>query len=455
MSATITITQPTRSGKGMPPMTAARLNIFQRLVRQWDDLHPYNAAQIMRIEGSPDLAKARQAWHDALESLGLGRVRVVGHDYHHECLNGDAISYTVSSVSDRLSLDDYITAELNRPFLASDDVPFRPFILPDGDNAHWAGVTYQHWVADSASIRLLLREWFLRMFYPSAANGRRLRQANGGYWRFFGPEKAHWQLGEGILSSLRWGARFKRVRRIENGDVGDFSVRFTLHRPVDLLIDPLRAYARAHSATVNDVFLAAIAEACDRYVPAVRTPRRQDLALGTIVDLRPHAKTDLSDVFGLFLGFTSVICRPRHFANWDTLLSTVARQAALHKKTGVPQASVVRMLAGLAAGRFLNRKKVVNFYRKRVPLAGGISNVNMNACWPSQYHPEPMLDYVRVSPTGPMMPLVFTTTTLGQGMNVGLTYRPSVIRDDLASQIAAMVLHRLSTIAGRLVAQNI
>ena len=39
-------------------MVHSRLNIFQRLVRQWDSLHPYNAAQVMQLEGEPDFVPA-------------------------------------------------------------------------------------------------------------------------------------------------------------------------------------------------------------------------------------------------------------------------------------------------------------------------------------------------------------------------------------------------------------
>src|SRR5581483_11077138 len=147
-------------------------------------------------------------------------------------------------------------------------------------------------------------------------------------------------------------------------------------------------------------------------------------------------------------GFTSVICRPRHFRNWDALLSSVAIQSASHKESGVPQASVVRMLAGVAAGSVFSPEKVVGFYRKRCPMAGGISNVNMNRTWASRYYPGPLLDYVRVSPTGPMMPLVFTTTTLGDRLNVGLTYRQAVVPDDRAQDIAGAFLGRLASLTG-------
>ena len=62
---------------------------------------------------------------------------------------------------------------------------------------------------------------------------------------------------------------------------------------------------------------------------------------------------------------------------------------------------------GLLAGRLLKPDRAVHLYRKRVPLAGGISNINLSTTWASDYHPTPLLQYIRVSPTGPMMPLVF------------------------------------------------
>ena len=424
----------------------APFNIFQRLVRQWDQLHPYNAAQVLKIQGEPDFQRLEQQWHEGLDRLGLGCVHVNGRGYHHECMNGQASTHGVGRLPAGTTLAQHISAELNRPFDHRDPVPFRPFVIQE-EGAYWMGLVYQHWVADSASIRLLLREWFVRVHDPAAAMSRPVRVPDAGYWKLFGPERAHWRLVEGILSSFRWGIRFRRVRRIEGKRFGNFTTQFLLKEIDDGLIADLRPAARACGATVNDVFLAAIAEACNRHVPAQRTSRRQDLALGTIVDLRPYISEDLSDVFGLFLGFTSVICRPGHLGDWDTLLRSIAAQSAQHKESGVPQASIVRMLAGLAAGKFLEREKVIGFYRKRVPLAGGISNVNLNGTWASEYHPQFIEDYVRVSPTGPMMPLVFTATTLGKRLNMALSYRQAVVPDCRAERILEEVTDRLRQFA--------
>src|SRR5271167_2074569 len=60
------------AAEAMPRRGRAKFNVFQTLVRQWDSLHPYNGAQIVKIKGTVDLKLCRQAWFKALESLNLG-----------------------------------------------------------------------------------------------------------------------------------------------------------------------------------------------------------------------------------------------------------------------------------------------------------------------------------------------------------------------------------------------
>jgi hypothetical protein len=422
------------------------LNLFQRLVLQWDRLHPYNAAQVLKLSGPARSGDLSAAWQETLGTLGLGRVHVNGQHFRHQSLNGELQRYPVRELSPGSCLCDFISEQLNRPFDDVHEPPFRPFVVDQGDH-HYAGIVYHHWIADSVSIRILLREWFLRLHRPELARTVPLRHPHGGYWSIFGPQQTNWALAEGFLSSVRWSSRNRRVARVEHPGYTDFNCRFALHEVGGGLIEPLLGFARRNGATLNDLFLAVVAEVCRQFVPIRRTPRRTDLALGTIVDLRPYARQDLSDTFGLFLGFTSTLCRPEDLADFSRLVKTIAAQSRLQKKTGVPLSSPVRMLAGLAMGRFLNRDKVVEFYRKRVPLAGGISNVNLNRSWAADFYPSPLLDYIRVSPTGPMMPLVFTPTTLGDHLHFGLTYRPSLIAPPQACEMAAHFTQRLRSLA--------
>src|SRR5437762_479063 len=105
------------------------LNLFQRLVRQWDRVHPYNAAQVLRIDGDADVPRLEAAWQDALATLGLGKVHCDGRQFHFEPVNGDAALYRVARLPPGTTLEHHVAAELNRPFHEGIDLPLRPFVI--------------------------------------------------------------------------------------------------------------------------------------------------------------------------------------------------------------------------------------------------------------------------------------------------------------------------------------
>lgn len=442
---------PTKSlSHSIPEMeTVGRLNVFQRLIRQWDRLHPYNVVQMLKVRGSLNIETLRSAWHDAMQSLGLGLVAVAGNSYRFECLNGQAVHHTVRLCPADTNLEDWISDELNTPFDPKETAPFRPFALA-GDGYFWMGFSYQHWVTDNAGVRMVMREWFVRMFDPSAASQQPVRPRSAGYLSLFNPHRSGWHPGEALLSSLRWQSQLRRVRRIENPQsFSDLSVRSLIMQSPDGLIDGLCRAARARGVTVNDLLMAALAEGCDHFVPVKRRYHRRDLAVGTIVDLRSKSDRQLDDVFCPLLGFASVSCRPGTLNNWDRLLSSIAFQTRRQKRTGVPQYSWLRMLAGLAAGKMLSREEILTFYRKRVSLAGACTNVNMNRSWALRYYLDPILEYVRAAPTGPITPLVIAATTLGHRLSLTLTYRTAILSHDRAAALAENVLDRLQHVAAQ------
>jgi hypothetical protein len=355
-----------RMGMTTHPAAHGRLNLFQRLVRQWDAIHPYNAAQAIRIQGKADVPAIRTAWHDALGSLGLGRAHVERDRFYFEHLNGQLPRDVVRHVTDQ-TLEAFLSRELNRRFDEHDVCPFRPFVLDDDGGQSLHRRRLSPLVADGVSIRGLLRQWFLCHRDPDRARREPLQLAREGYWSLFGPHAGRWTLGDGVLNGLRWTSRFRRVRRMNRKDAEAMSQAVTIRRVEDGLIDCLRDVTRAAGVTLHDLILAAAAEACDKHLPLHSHGVRHDLAMGAIVDLRPQAKVDLSNTFGMFLGFTTTLCRTDDLYDWPRLLRAVATQNAQHKRAGHSQASVLRMAAGLVAGRVLPAERMVDFYRKRVP----------------------------------------------------------------------------------------
>ena len=422
------------------------LNLFQRLARRWDSVHPYNAAQVMRIASRVDADKAGQAWAEALRTLGLGRVYVAEDlKFRHEALNGEFVRYPLAVLADGACVAGHLTQELNRPFDKDDEPPFRPFLSSDRDGTH-LGVVYQHWIADSVSIRAVLREWFVRLFDPGAAREVPVRHPHDGYWKLFG-KRGNWRMDATVLANFRSHMRHRRVRKVISRGPQDYPVRVSLHELSDGLPARLREVARADGMKVHDILLAAVAEACDRYVPVQVRANRPDISIGSVVDLRRHAAGDMSDTFGLFLGFTQVVCRPQILRDWQRLVRSIASQNRVNKESGLAQVSMFWMAAAMAANRFVPNENLYKFYRKELPMAGGLSNVNMNDTWATRYCPDVLKDYWRVSPTGPLVPVVFSTTTLGGRMTLAVTCREALMETQESEKMTESVVRRLEFVA--------
>jgi NRPS condensation-like uncharacterized protein len=333
---------------------------------------------------------------------------------------------------------------LNRPFADPAEPPFRPFVARAEGGWH-LGLIYQHWVADSVSIRLLLREWFLRMFDPAAARSVPLRQPKSGYWRLFDPFSGPSYAAETALSLLRRHRRYRRSRKVQTAGPRDYPVRVLVREAPPGLVSTMQARARRDGVKINDLFLAALAEVCNQFVPSQHRRNRPNVAVGSVVDLRPHADRSLSDTFGLFLGFTEVVCRPPELRDFPRLLRSVARQTSVLRSRGVGQENLVWMLLANAVKRLVPAHELYHFYRKELPLLGGVSNVNLNTTWAAKYHPSPLLEYLRISPTGPMVPLVFNLTTLGDRLHLSMTCREVLLDEATAGQMVDAFLARLAS----------
>ena len=108
-------------------------------MRQWTALAPYNAGHIMRVSGAPDLERWRGAFTAVLKTLGLTEPIPIGLS--------------------TLALDQKIIQELNCRFVPG-RLPIRAFVLVDQQESYLVGVIYDHWFADSPSLRALMQRVF-------------------------------------------------------------------------------------------------------------------------------------------------------------------------------------------------------------------------------------------------------------------------------------------------------
>src|SRR3954454_6390333 len=110
-------------------------------MRRWTALAPYNAGHLLRVSGLPDVERWRAALDFVAPTIGLT----------------GSIPIEVSTVD----VDQKITEELNRRFPAG-ALPLRAFLLTDRQDSHLLGVIYDHWFADSPSLRAFMQRVFAR-----------------------------------------------------------------------------------------------------------------------------------------------------------------------------------------------------------------------------------------------------------------------------------------------------
>lgn len=422
-------------------MRPNRLNLLQRLIRTWEQVHPYNAAQFATISGAADLELARRAWAETIAALKIDPMMIDGTGIPFAPTE-NASRTAVTALPACASISDHLSTELNRPFADLNESPFRPFVTRRNDGAQTCGIVYRHWVADSNSVRRLLGDWIGRL---SGNNFSRGAHANGspvpGYLELCARRRSGAGLEGHVLDLFRRHNRLRRACKPVSG-ASDFSVRVLLADVPEGVAEDLRLACRRQGLKVSDALLAALAEACRRHVPFQSRPNRRDVAIGNIIDLRSHGSRAIEN-FGLYLGFTHLVCRPDELADWQRLLRSTARQNRTHRRAGVTHSSTAWWMTALAWQRWLPPGRLYHFYRKEFPLAGGLSNVRLDTLLPAWNSSTPILNYTRIAPTGPVAPVVMTTTTLGNRLRMALTYRPAVIDDASAAELLETFKRRI------------
>jgi len=388
-------------------------------MRLWEGFAPYNAGQLLTMH-EPHQSDPAQAWLDVVAQLRVTH-------------------WTLSPVSTRIfheNVASSINQDLNRPW-SDDDAPLRPIVANDRELLT-LGLTYRHCLADSASVRMLMSAWIDRIVAgPGWSPSMRLVELSESF-RLLSARTLREAFAE--LGRLR---RVKRVGRLTDLKLEHLSRWISVDAP-DGLINSLRVLARSRGAKVNDLFIAAAARVCSRHVAREINPSRTDVGVGTIVDIRGESRSaDDSFAFGLSLGFLQTFFTQDDLQDQNRAVMKAASQSRCARTRRLAHTSQIRLRAALWQHGRLTRSEIAEFYRKRCPLICGISNVNLNGSTLASHHPQHLSSYVRVSPLGPMLPIVFTPTTLGQRLSIGFTYRQGVINDDVANLILSEFVREL------------
>ncbi len=409
--------------------TICKLNLLQQVMLVWEEIHPYNAGHVVRLRGRADVASLQAAVRTACRLAGVGtlvldqkqrryRYEPIGDIEVHEITRADPAVVTLCRT---------VTEELNTPFPDAPHHPVRWQVLDDPiSESHYLLAIYHHLAADSFSVRLLVRRVLNRYCQTSLPEGEEpLQMLPPVYGRVM---RHHYrQLGyvKTLLRAVRLYFRLRHVHRLpELSARGDRSA-FVLFETPDGLIGELSAACKARRLSVQEAFLAALFAAMAETTPDRRRhPRRSGLALATVLDGRGEANDDLSACFGLYLGQSVTVIAQSDLADFARILARVGEEMRREKAEKRFVGPHWNFLIAVLLRRYFSVRGTRAWYRKVYPLSAGLSNVRLDARWFGAGG-DRILDYIRISPTGPALPLVLTPTTIENRLNLAVTYRES------------------------------
>jgi hypothetical protein len=404
------------------------LNSFQKTMLQWNDLHPYNAVHVVRLTGIPDQEQLRLGLGSTLERRGLTNLFLNRAKNTYAYLGGPMdcdLKVLTGEANPIAALQAEVEQQINTPFAPAERInPFRFFAVVANDG-FFLGLAYFHPVADAESVVLLLRdvaraclkktepESFSRLdLYPDH-RARLLRRHPA-------------VVARKLLAFPREIGNLRRSHRPHYRDAKDSRNAFTLFSLRSEQLRSLLAAAKTYDMTVNDLLLALLMKSVSPLsARRVKAAKRNKLSVGCIVNLRRELAIDSARTFGLFLGSFTITHRVQEGITLRELAGEVRRQTAVVKQRRLFLATPMELGLGRFILRFFSPERRRKFYQKNYPLCGGLTNMNLNSLW-GQSDDDGPVDYFRGVSTGPVTPLVFSVTTVGDRANVGVSYRSTV-----------------------------
>jgi hypothetical protein len=417
-----------------------RLNLFQRTMLHWSEIHPYIAVHAVRMSEPFEPARLRHVIAAELEALGLTGLELKAQRGTFEYRGGPADVLLEASEADPTGawLQAEFEAQLNRAFPHGGRTvsPFR-FFARGTHRGFWLGVAYDHFIAGGDSVAVLMKRVVRR--YQGDTVVARLDLYPSTFRRLFlacAPSTA------AALASLP-----QLVRQCRRSARSPLSGSTDCHNSyASFPLDPgefgaLRAMAASHGVTLNDLLLTlALRALAPLAAGRDRAKRRRELTVASIMNIRREFQPPAERVFGQFLSSFRVSHAVPEGVTLAELSREVHRQTRLIKSHRLYLQTLLALAACQPIWRMLSVERRRGMYAKSCPVWAGISVLDVNALWPREGDLSHPLEYVRAASTGPLAPLVFAVTVFADSAHLGVIFRPDVFSQDVVNGIVHRML---------------
>jgi len=426
-----------------------RLNLFQCAMLRWRSLHPYCAAHVIRIAAPLDPERLESRTSAALETMGLTGYALDAGARRFEWSGGPvrvAIPVLDGGTAPLERAATEIETLINRPFPDSGPFdPFRFFAVPDGPGAFLLGVVYDHIVAGGDSIVVLMTDLADRYLAERGDDVPlpRLERYPATYRALLRKQLPRFLATLTALPGLLAG--WRRARRPAIKDPADGYNGFTHFAVPAALHARLRAAARAHGITVNDLLLSVVLMSVAPLWGGPRPEaRRREVAVASVVNVRDDYQGPATEVFGPFLASTRVLHPVPAGAPLAEIAASVHAQTARAKRRKLHYLTLAGLALAGCLWRFAGLARRQRLYLKYHPAFAGLTPLNVNHLRRRGSSSDG--DYLRGASTGPMSAMVISVTTSGAAMRVGITYRRTALSRSEMDGIVGKLMEQLEQV---------
>ena len=412
---------------------------------RWRAMHPYNAVHVVHVTRPLDAAHLEASIRRRLEALGLTGLGLDPDRLRYEW-SGGASTASVAVLPGGPDAVATVHAEmerqLNLAFPAEGRIdPFRFFAVGDEASFH-LGLAYDHFVAGGDSIVLLLQD-LVEAYCAVARSGPAARLPAlypPKYRRLFARQAIPLIKGMGAMGRLILSCRRSARPPYPRGEDGYNGVAF-FRLDADAQARLART-ARAWDMTRNDLFLSILLWTLSPQVAERRNARRRrELAVASIVNVRrdfgPRAATGFAPLLASF--------RIAHPVPADMTLRELAD--FVHAETSRVKRGKLYLQTLLAIGLsvwhwpHMSIEQRRHFHAKNYAVWAGMTPLYLDAIWPAARTYPFAVEYVRAVATGPLSPIVVALTTLGEAVQVALSFRIAVFDRKRIDGMIADIIH--------------
>ncbi len=412
-----------------------RLNLFQRSMLRWRDIHPYSAVHVVRIDSPLDAAALAASIEAQVAAWGLTGFTLDARRRRFDYQGGSAAAELVilSGTADpEVALDVEIERQLNLPFaIVPGQSPFRFFAVPL-DEAFHLGVAYDHFIAGGDAIAGLLAAIAAR-HGGTPDTGAAPQAYPPTYRNYFARHPVHMLRALAQLPRLFGDA--KRAVRPRYPDPDDGHNAYAHFRFSAADAAALRATQDAWSVSLNDLLIAALMRSLSPVTMERRSaPRRREIAVSSIVNIRRDFGARAQGAFGQFLAIMRVMHPVPEGIDLATLAREIHRATAEDRRVHRHLRSILPLGVAGMIWPFLQQRHRKRFFTKHTPALGGVTLLHVDSAW-SGTGSAPPRDYLRAVSTGPTTPIVLAVSTVAGALSVGVSYRRTAVDRSIVAAI--------------------